>query len=511
MAKLSTVLLAGPLILCAVASHAEVTRLDITSKRTFGQFASGENVLWEGRIHGDLSPAENIPGLDKPVRNDRGRVEYAAKVTLIFPSDPSRGNGTLLVDVPNRGKPYAIALYNSPRAEPFQSGTLEQGTGFLQDRGFSVAEITWELGQGAELPSFVDADGKKRFVEGVGFAIFRDAAAFLARSNAPDNPLRGSVKHLIATGKSQSGRFLKSFLAHGFNRVDGRPLFEGMHVFVAAAGQLPIMTTGTGPESSSNAIPTWQNKDLRGYIEEPTAISDVLANVEKRGEAVPKMIFLNTSTDYYALRSSLGRTGTSGVTDKHLPANIRVYDIPGAAHAITPRAPAECTQPPGREDWVPISRATLLHLNAWVVSGREPPPSRLMDLERAPDYAMPAPAYLPNAVVLVPKRDADGNDVGGVRLPDLDVPLGTHVALNRPLVRACMLIGAWSPFAATKAQREAANDPRPSLAERYGNRDGYVNRVRASARTAVADGFLLPEDAAVIIESAATTRAFDAR
>jgi hypothetical protein len=495
-------------LLCSAPCHAELTRLDITSKRTFGQFATGEYVLWEGRVHGDLAPSEAIPGLDKAARNDRGRVEYSARVTLIFPGDPRRGNGTLLVDVPNRGRAYAIALYNSPRGEPFQSGMLEQGNGFLQDRGFSVAEVSWELGQGAELPSFVDGEGKKRFVEGVGFAIFRDTAAFLARSSADTNPLRGSVKHLIATGKSQSGRFLKSFLTHGFNRVDGRPLFEGMHIFVSAAGQLPIMATGTGPESSSNAIPTWANKDLRGYVEEPTAFPDVLANIEKRGEAVPKIIALNTTTDYYALRSSLGRTGSSGVTDKALPPRLRVYDVAGSAHAIAARAPADCQQPPGAQDWTPVSRATLLHLNAWVASDTAPPPSRLMALEPAPDYAMPAPGYLPGAVVLVPKRDADGNDVGGVRLPDVDAPLGTHVALNRPLIRPCMLIGAWSPFAATKAQREAANDARPSLAERYANRDGYVNRVRSAARAAMADGFLLPEDAAVIIENAATTRAF---
>lgn len=501
-------LLAAALVFLPASSHAELTRLDITSKRTFGQFATGEYVLWEGRAHGDLAPTEQIPGLDKATRNERGRVEYSAKVTLIFPKDPRRGNGTLLVDVPNRGRAYAIALYNSPRGEPFQSGMLEQGTGFLQDRGFSVAEVAWELGQGAELPSFVDAEGKKRFVEGVGFAIFRDAAAFLARNDAEANPLRGSVKHLIATGKSQSGRFLKSFLTHGFNRVDGRPLFEGMHIFVSAAGQLPIMATGTGPESSSNAIPTWQNKDLRGYVEEPTAFPDVLAAIEKRGETAPKIIALNTSTDYYALRSSLGRTGSSGITDKPLPPRIRIYDIPGSAHALTARAPAECKGPPGRQDWVPISRATLLHLNAWVASEVLPPLSRLMPLEPAPEEAMPAPGYLPGATVLVPKRDADGNDVGGVRLPDVEAPLGTHVALNRPLVRPCMLIGAWSPFAATKAQREAANDARPSLAERYGSRDAYVDRVRASARAAMAEGFLLPEDAAVIVESAATTQAF---
>jgi hypothetical protein len=507
-------LILAALLLCTAPCHAELTRLDITSTRSFGQFATGEYVLWEGRVHGDLAPTEPIPGLDKAVRNPRGRVDYSAKLTLILPREPARGNGTLLVDVPNRGKPYAIALYNSPRGEPFQSGVMEQGNGFLQDRGFSVAEVSWELGQGAELPSFVDAEGKRRFVEGAGFAIFRDAAAFLARGSADaqgtPNPLRGAVKHLIATGKSQSGRFLKSFLAHGFNRVDGRPLFHGMHVFVASAGQLPIMTTGAGPESSSNAIPTWDNPDLRGNVEDPTALADVIAQVERRGEAVPRIMFVNSSTDYYAIRASLGRTGSSGAGEKPLPPQIRVYDIAGSAHAIVPRAPAECQQPPGRLDWTPVSRALLLRLNAWVSADTPPPASRLMPLEPAPEVAMPTPGHLPQAVTLVPKRDADGNDLGGVRLPDLEVPLGTHVALNRPLKRACMLIGAWSPFAATVAQREQAKDARPSLAERYGSRDAYVNRVRASARAAIADGFLLPEDAALIIESAATTQAFTA-
>ncbi len=509
--KNRTLLAAASLLLLCSAARAEVTGLDISSGRSFGQFAPGEYSLWEGRVRGDLAPTEAIPGLDKAPRNARGRVDYAANVTLVFPSDPARGNGTLLVDVPNRGKAYALALYNSPRTEPFQSGTLESGNGFLQDHGFSVAEVSWELGQGADLPSFTDADGKKRFAEGVGFAIFRDATAFLARSKDAANPLRGRVKHLIGTGKSQSGRFLKTFLAQGFNMVDGRPLFEGMHVFVSAAGQLPIMTTGTGPESSSNAIPTWDTRDLRGNVEDPTAIADLVARVQQRGEKVPKMLFVNSSTDYYAIRSSLGRTGSSGTVEKPLPPQVRVYDVAGAAHAIVAKAPDECQNPPGRLDWTPVSRALLLRLNNWVVSGKAPPPTRLMPLGPAPDYAMPAPGFMPSAVAQVPLRDADGNDVGGVRLPDIAAPLGTHVALNRPLKRACMLVGAWSPFAATKAQREAAQDGRPSLAERYGSRDAYVDRVRSAARRLMDEGFLLPEDAAVIAESAATTRAFDAR
>ena len=131
---------------------------------------------------GELKPTEAIPDLDKAPRNARGLVDYAAKISLILPANPANGNGVLLVDIPNRGRPYAQALYNSPRDEPFESGTFEVGTGFLQDQGFSVAAVRWELGQGADLPSFTDSAGQKRFVEGVGFAIVRDAADFLTHS-----------------------------------------------------------------------------------------------------------------------------------------------------------------------------------------------------------------------------------------------------------------------------------------------------------------------------------------
>ena len=173
-------------VLAASAALAEVTRIEFTSTQPYGTFRPGDYVKWEGKVRGDLSPQEAIPGLDKAPRNARGRVEYSARVVLVMPAAASKGNGTLLVDVPNRGRAYASALYNSPRDEPFTSGTFEQGTGFLQDYGFSVAEVYWELGQGADLPSFTDAEGKKRFVEGAGFAIMRDAADFLA--HAPAEP-----------------------------------------------------------------------------------------------------------------------------------------------------------------------------------------------------------------------------------------------------------------------------------------------------------------------------------
>jgi hypothetical protein len=163
-------------------------------------------------------------------------------------------------------------------------------------------------------------------------------------------------------------------------------------------------------------------------------------------------------------------------------------------------------------EFTPVLRALLLRLDAWIARGVDPPATRLMPLEVAtPEAALRAPAYWPGAVIQVPKRDADGNALGGVRLPDIEAPLGTHVGLNTTRTRACMLVGGDSPFAATKALREAAGDARPSVAERYRDRDDYVNRVRQAARRLQGEGFLLPDDAAVIVQAAASNRAFAKR
>ena len=424
------------------------------------------------------------------------------------------GNGALVVDVPNRGRAYAEALYNSPRDVPYLSGTLEQGTGFLQDHGFTAAEVYWELEHGADLPSFVDPDGKIRYVEGVGFAIVRDAADFLAHAAADSagmpSPLGGAPNRVLASGKSEDGRFLKTFLLNGFNVVGSRRVFDGMHVFVSAAGLLPIMQTGTGPESSGNGIPTFDNPDFSGVNDGPLTIGEIIAKVEARGEVPPKMLLVNSTTDYYSLRASLGRTGASGTADQSLPANVRMYDIAGGSHVRVPDAPT-CTLPPGRLDWTPVSRALLLRLDAWVSHNAEPPASELMPLELASREppALRAPTKLSTAVIQVPKRDGDGNALGGVRLPDIAVPTGTNSGQNQPQTRACMLVGSFSALVATKAERERTGDTRPSIEERYRSRDDYVNRVRVAAQDLMAQGFLLQEDAAVIVQEAASSKLFE--
>ena len=101
--------------------------------------------------------------------------------------------------------------------------------------------------------------------------------------------------------------------------------------------------------------------------------------------------------------------------------------------------------------------------------------------------------------------DADGNEIAGIRLPPVAVPLGTYTGWNVYRAQPCELCdrdGSLIPFARTRSERKAAGDPRPSLEERYGSREAYVEKVRAAAAALVAERLLLPSDADAYVRAA---------
>ena len=116
--------------------------------------------------------------------------------------------------------------------------------------------------------------------------------------------------------------------------------------------------------------------------------------------------------------------------------------------------------------------------------------------------------------MLVPRVDADGNEVGGVPNVLTDAPLGTYLGWNitaggaRPFHEGqiCNYVGGMVPFAATQAERLANGDSRLSLQERYGPLAAYVDAVKRAAARAVSMGFLLQADADALIAEAATIR-----
>ena len=150
----------------------------------------------------------------------------------------------------------------------------------------------------------------------------------------------------------------------------------------------------------------------------------------------------------------------------------------------------------------------------------------MLDYDWGPDFnavdASGVPTLLPPPIkhvikMLVPRVNADGNEMGGVPVVLDDAPLGTYLGWNitdprmsPPLAQyrpfhggqLCDYIGGMIPFATTKAEREASGDPRPSLEERYTDHEGYVNAVRQAAANAVSAGFLLQSSADAIIAQA---------
>src|SRR6185437_10318992 len=187
----------------------------------------------------------------------------------------------------------------------------------------------------------------------------------------------------------------------------------------------------------------------------------------------------------------------------------------------------------------PLLRAALLNLDRWVSEGVEPPPSqypRLADgtavknstvieaFRAFPWMTLPDPEALPVIRTLdlgpesdrgigrypatlgeaypayVSNVDADGNETGGIRLPDITVPLGTFTGWNPrdpetgAVGQIMKMQGTTHFFARTRDERKTNGDPRPSLAERYPNRDTYLAQVRAAAQMLVEQRYVLPED-----------------
>ena len=250
----------------------------------------------------------------------------------------------------------------------------------------------------------------------------------------------------------------------------------------------------------------------------------------------PLMIEVNTSTEYWQKGASLVHTDPSGRHDAELPSTARAFMIAGTQHGGGPGtdpSPGPCVNPRNPHSASPALRALLVALEEWVKTGVAPPPSRVPSIAQGTAVAaeavampkVPGFALAPGANQIAapvdwvdpPARldnfygtrvcavDADGNEVAGIRLPPIAVPLGTYTGWNVYKAQPGELAdrdGSLIPFARTKGEREAAGDPRPSLEERYGSREAYVARVEAAAAALVADRLLLPADAAVYVKAA---------
>ncbi len=382
-------------------------------------------------------------------------------------------------------------------------------------------------------------------VMGIGFAATRDLVSFLryerADRNGTPNPMGDAgVSHALGFGVSQAGRFLRHFLELGMNDDGhGRRVFDGVMSHVAGAGKVFAnhsfaMPGRTGTQHEDRLYP--ENWFPFGNAVTTDPFSRETGAILQGRPTDPLVIEVNTSTEYWQKGASLVHTDPTSRHDAELPPNVRVYMIAGTQHGGRPGVdpnPGPCVNPRNPHSATPALRALFVALEEWVSNGVPPPPNRVpavsdstavaaetVKMPRVRGFAVaPAanhigaavdwvdpPARIDNLyVTFVCAVDADGNEIAGIRLPSIAVPLGTHTGWNLYRVQPCELCdrdGSFIPFAKTREEREAASDPRPSLPERYGSLEAYVTAVERAADALVAERLLLPADAELYVKAA---------
>jgi len=496
----------------------------------------GFTVVWSGWIPG-LSKAGNalridVPnakGIEQPVWdeflfNDSRTVE----ARLSFPiATLDKSKARLTVRDRNEDSPSII----NERAWEFADGNtirlLPNGTPFR--RG-----ALYQLSYRAKDPP----------VSGIGYAATRDLIALL-RYGDKANPIPGVAKVAIAHGTSQSGRYLRDMLYNGFNETEeGKPVFDGMNPHIASARLFLNYRFAQPNRAYSMGYGFLGYPDAsfpHSYAKQRDPISGREDGLLERCTArknCPKIMQTITATEYWQGGHSLNTTDPLGTRDIALPENVRIYYLAGAQHVITPTMPrAVCSGAPNTViDPRPAMRALVLALDRWVKTGATPPEStypKIADKTLVPAFALkipvpsamvprgpnpmlqfdygkqyragvidnaPPPLLKARYVVLVPAVDADGNEIAGVRMPEQAVPFATTTGWSVRSVEGgnagelCYLDGMALPFPLTERERETAKDPRPSLAERYKDKQDYLARVREAAVGLKDRGFLLEED-----------------
>ena len=379
----------------------------------------------------------------------------------------------------------------------------------------------------------VTYESKDPPVAGLGFAGIRDLASFL--KNDPNAVAPG--RYAYTYGSSQTGRYQRQLVYEGFTIDEqGRKAIDAD--FIQTGG------SSLGSFNQRFALPNElgsfnQTKFpiLYRTTEDPvTGKQDGLgARIPKGLE--PKIFFVDTASEYWdrGRVAALRHTTIDGRDDDEDSPNVRVFLLSAAQHGAgsfpPPETGGQLKGNPNDYRWA--QRGLLAGLDAWVRKGTEPPASkhpRLADgtliarenikfpaipgiqwpMNVPGGYRVDVPGPFSQLPFLVPKVDADGIDIAGIRLPEEAVPLSTDTGWSFRGERMgatgtlIAMIGSYIPLPVTKADRDRTHDPRLSITERYGNRATYLQRVQEAANKLVQDRYVLKDDIAGIVARAAT-------
>jgi hypothetical protein len=397
-------------------------------------------------------------------------------------------------------------------------------------------------------------------VNGLGFAAVRDWNSFLKYAQKDDNnvanPLAGYAQRIYTFISSQPGRLLNDFRNLGFNEDEsGRKVFDGMLQWIAAADGINLNLRFSQPGRTqrnrqdqlyAEGIFPFANQRLTDHITGKTAGRYDRCTASN---TCPVGMEIYSANEYWVKGASLFHTNTEGTIDLVDHPMARLYFISSHQHGVgNGTARGNCRELGNPLSAFPVMRALWVAMDEWVTQGRAPPPSAVPRLDNGtlvaamPQAGMGFPIipgvlytglkstrYLLNYgptfdqgimtinppvtttpffdnpangkiyPTYVPKTDSDGNDIAGIRLPDLTVPIATYTGWSLRAAAnggpdGCEGSGQMIPFAKTRAERVASGDPRPSVEERYYSFSYYMYRRMAAVNEMAERRLLLSDD-----------------
>ncbi len=420
----------------------------------------------------------------------------------------------------------------------------DRGAVFLEG-GFEAGRI-YEVVYVSEGPPLV----------GLGPAAVRDTVSHLKYDGSGSLDVsKEAIDRAIAFGISQSGRFLRTFLYYGFNEDErGRIAFDGVMSHVAGGGRGSFNHRFAQPSRDAHPYMNFLHPtDIFPFTDKAqrdpeTGREDGILTHKLDRKFWPKIFYTNSSYEYWGRAASLIHTDISGTRDMELYDNVRVFLFSGTQHGPASFPPSVSI---GQQKANPLHfgwamRALLRAMNNWISDGSEPPDSRYpriadstlvapeqLDFPKIPgvntstrvhkayraDYG---PRFVSEGVVtqeppavgkafpiLVPSVDGDGNEVAGVRMPEMQAPLATYTGWNLfneksgPTHEISSMVGSYIPLPRTRVEGKASNDPRPSIEERYKSRAEYLGRVAEAGMDLIDAGLVLERDLPGIVRNAA--------
>ena len=498
-------------------------------------FRMGYTILWSG-WDPDAPRANNGMGMKPVIATNNGKpiVRVIRDELVSGTRSPARETFRLTHNTFTTDQSQAKLTVRRREADPRQE-IPASGWSYVNDREIRLMPEGTKPVTGSIYEFHYPAKDPR--VLGIGMAAARDLISFMkyeiTDAKGAPSPARG-IKAALGFGISQSGRFLRDFVYQGFNQdTRGRNVFDGTLSHTAGVGGV-FLNAEFGQPGRTN---TQFEDHMMPENEFPFSAARLTDPVTGKTDSIlrndgfdPLWMESNTSTEYWQKGASMLTTDPLGSKDVELPANARVYLIAGTQHAgqaWMTSTPGNNVNPRNPHSPTPAMRALLIALSEWV-DGKAPPPSQtpriadntLIAVDRLQFPAIPNMAIARKVNVfgvlkdwtkpemdmskpyrpLVTKVDADGNEIAGILLPDIAVPLGTYTGWNlykTPYVEGELgdRDGSFAPFVATASEREERKDPRLSLQERYSTHTNYVTKVIDAVNKLVAARLLLTEDA----------------